>query len=192
MCCWWRDYMWERWRCFCSGWRRNCACRKLADLFCACGAAGLCGGGGTARGGVAGSTDGGHRDLRAHFYRRLDLLSSAALAVLILLMVNPLFVTDTGFLLSFLAIGAIAGIALLLIQRNVQPILYALENWRDVTRDASHRAAMAQFRLDFRDAIFAVTSQMGSRVAKWVQDFGAKRARIGFRVGELFVLSFVL
>ncbi|MGB7729556.1 MAG: ComEC/Rec2 family competence protein [Candidatus Acidiferrum sp.] len=128
----------------------------------------------------------------AHFYRRLDLLNSAALAALALLVANPTFVTDTGFLLSFLAIAKIAGLALPLIQRRVQPILCALENWRDVTRDASHPVAIAQFRLDFRDAIFAATSQMGSRAAKWVQDFGAKSARVGFRVGELFVLSFVL
>ena len=98
------------------------------------------------------------------------MLNSAALAALALLVANPTYVTDTGFLLSFLAIGAIAGLAMPLIQRNVQPILYALENWRDVTRDASHPAAMAQFRLDFRDAIFAATSRMGSRAAKWMQD----------------------
>lgn len=127
-----------------------------------------------------------------HFYRRLDLLNSAALAALALLVANPTYVTDTGFLLSFLAIGAIAGLALPIMQRSVQPVLYALENWRDVTRDGSHPAAMAQFRLDFRDAMFAMTRRLGRRAANWAQDVGAKIARMGCGVGELFVLSFVL
>ncbi len=130
--------------------------------------------------------------LGSYFYRRLDLLNSAALATLALLIADPKFVIDTGFLLSFLAIGAIAGLALPLIQRSVQPFLYALENWRDVTRDASHPAALVQFRLDFRDAIYHLTSRLKDRSAKWAQDLGARTAHVGFRVVELFVLSLVL
>jgi competence protein ComEC len=64
--------------------------------------------------------------LGSFFYRRLDLLNSAAIAALILLIANPLFITDTGFPLSFLAIGAIAGLALPLIHRYLQPFLHAL------------------------------------------------------------------
>ena len=79
--------------------------------------------------------------LGSFFYRRLDLLNSAAIAALVLLVANPQFVSDTGFQLSFWAIGTIAGLALPLIEQRLQPFMRALEAWRDVTRDASHTAA---------------------------------------------------
>src|SRR5690242_9027181 len=44
------------------------------------------------------------------FFRRLDLLNSAALAALILLVARPLAVRDSSFQLTFLAIGCIAGL----------------------------------------------------------------------------------
>jgi competence protein ComEC len=101
-------------------------------------------------------------------------------------------VTDTGFQLSFVAIGAIAGLALPLIQRLAQPYLFALENWRNVTRDTSHVPVLVQFRLDFRDAMFAITGRLKQRYAKWAQDLGAAAARVSLRLGEFFVLSFIL
>jgi competence protein ComEC len=116
------------------------------------------------------------------FYRRLDLLNSAAMAALILLIAKPAFVTDTGFLLSFLAIGAIAGLALPFIQRFLQPYSFALENWRDITRDAHFAPMFVQFRLDFRDAIQAMTSHLKSSYAKRVQDLGAKGALVSLRL----------
>ncbi|HYA64598.1 MAG TPA: DNA internalization-related competence protein ComEC/Rec2 [Candidatus Sulfotelmatobacter sp.] len=126
------------------------------------------------------------------FYRRLDLLNSAALAALILLVANPNFVTDSGFLLSFLAIGCIAGIALPLLDRRVQPFVRAVEAWRDVTRDTNHPPRIVQFRLDFRDALTALTRPLSERPARWAQDFGAKATRTSLRVVELFLLSCVL
>jgi competence protein ComEC len=128
----------------------------------------------------------------AYFYRRLDLLNSAAVAALLLLIANPLYVADTGFQLSFLAIGTIAGLALPVIQRTVQPFLFALENWRDITRDASHPASLVQFRLDFRDVLLAVTSHLRGRSERYLQNLGALTARGGFRLAEVFLLSFVL
>jgi competence protein ComEC len=101
-------------------------------------------------------------------------------------------VVDTGFLLSFLAIGTIAGLAFPVIRRTVQPFLFALENWQDITRDVSHSPALVQFRLDFRDAIFAITSRLSDRCATFVQNIGAMSTRSSFRIIELFVLSFVL
>jgi competence protein ComEC len=43
------------------------------------------------------------------FYRRLDLLNSAAVAALILLLARPLAERDSGFQLTFFAIGALVG-----------------------------------------------------------------------------------
>jgi competence protein ComEC len=130
--------------------------------------------------------------LGTFFYRRLDLLNSAAFAALVLLVANPKFLNDTGFLLSFLAIGTIAGLAMPLIQRSLQPLLHALEGWRDVTRDGRHPAALAQFRLDFRDAILALTATLEGRYARWAQELGAVAAQGTLRLAELFALSFVL
>ena len=44
------------------------------------------------------------------------------------------------FMTAILAIGAIAGLAMPILQRNLQPLLHALEGWRDVTRDGRRPA----------------------------------------------------
>jgi competence protein ComEC len=75
-------------------------------------------------------------------YRRLELMNQAALAALVLLVANPKAISDTSFQLSFLAIGCIAGMALPLIRRYLQPHIHALGGWRDVTRDASFAPAL--------------------------------------------------
>ena len=55
------------------------------------------------------------------FYRRLDLLNSAAIAAMLLLVARPLALRDSSFQLSFVAIGCIAGLALPWLARTVQP-----------------------------------------------------------------------
>ncbi len=87
------------------------------------------------------------------FYRRLEVLNSAGLAALVLLVAKPAALFDASFQFSFLAIACIAGIALPWMERSVQPYLAALRGWRDVTRDGAFSAAQAQFRLDLRDWI---------------------------------------
>lgn len=44
------------------------------------------------------------------FFRRLDLLNSAGIAALILLVAKPLAIRDSSFQLTFLAIGCITGL----------------------------------------------------------------------------------
>jgi competence protein ComEC len=125
-------------------------------------------------------------------YRRLDLLNSAALAALLLLIANPDYLSDSGFLLSFLAIGCIAGIALPFSDRHIDPFARALTEWRDVTRDASYAPIVVQFRIDFRDTVSALTSRLRGRLGRWAQNFAAGAARASLRVVEMLVLSFVL
>jgi competence protein ComEC len=125
-------------------------------------------------------------------YRRLDLLNSAALAALLLLIANPDYLSDSGFLLSFLAIGCIAGIAVPLLDKHIDPFARALNEWRDVTRDASHAPLVVQFRMDFRDAVSFLTSPFRGRPARWAQNCSAGAARASLRVTEMLVLSFVL
>jgi len=126
------------------------------------------------------------------FYRRLELLNSAALAALILLVAKPKAVVDTSFQLSFLAIGCIAGIALPWMERHIQPLVRALRNWRDVTRDASYTPRQVQNRLDLRDAARILTARLSTRAATWSQNAGVIGLRWTCRLCELFVVSLVL
>ena len=126
------------------------------------------------------------------FYRRLDLLNSSALAALILLVANPRSLTDSGFQLSFLAIGCIAGLAAPWMDTHIQPCIRALRGWRDRTRDVSHAPAMVQFRLDLRSACTWMTSRLTGKMQSLTQDGLIKTLGGVFRLGELFVLSLVL
>jgi competence protein ComEC len=130
--------------------------------------------------------------LASFFYRRLEILNSAAVAALALLVAKPSSAFDTSFQLSFLAIGCIAGIAVPWMERHVQPYVGALHGWRDVTRDGAFSARQAQFRLDLRGAAAAMTRRLSARNAKWVQDFGVKGLGWSLRGGEMIALSVVL
>ncbi len=126
------------------------------------------------------------------FYRRLDLLNSASLAALILLVAKPKSVLDNSFQLSFLAIGCIAGLALPWMECHVQPYVRALRGWRDHTRDVSFDPLRAQFRLDLRSACPFVTLHCSKKAAPWLQDCVVNSVGISLRVSELLVMSCVL
>jgi len=130
--------------------------------------------------------------LGTFFYRRLELLNSAALAALILLVAKPKAIVDTSFQLSFLAIGCIAGIAVPWMEIHIQPFVHALRSWRDVTRDAGYTPRQVQYRLDLRDAARVLTASLSTRTAMWTQNTGVTALRGTFRLAELFALSLVL
>jgi competence protein ComEC len=64
------------------------------------------------------------------FFRRLELLDSAAVAALFLLAARPLAVRASSFQLTFVAIGRIAGLALPWLEKTVQPYVRALQSLR--------------------------------------------------------------
>jgi competence protein ComEC len=130
--------------------------------------------------------------LASFFYRRLEILNSAAVAAIALLVAKPSSAFDTSFQLSFLAIGCIAGVAVPWMERHVQPYVGALCGWRDVTRDGAFSARQVQFRLDLRAAAASMTSRLSARDAKWVQDFGVKGLEWSLRGAEMIALSVVL
>jgi len=130
--------------------------------------------------------------LAGFFYRRLEILNSAAVAALVLLVAKPSSAFDTSFQLSFLAIGCIAGVAVPWMERHVQPYVGALYGWRDVTRDGAFSARQVQFRLDLRAAAAALTSRLSARNAKWAEGFGVKALGWSLRGGEMIALSVVL
>ncbi len=130
--------------------------------------------------------------LGGFFYRRLDLLNSAALAALAVLIAHPLAIRDSSFQLTFVAIGCIAGLALPWLSSTVQPYARALRGWRDITRDAGHEPHAAQFRLDVRAALRWIASHSPGQVAKPVQNALAGTLAISFRIWELLALTLVL
>jgi competence protein ComEC len=125
-------------------------------------------------------------------FRRLDLLNSAALTALILLVARPMALLDSSFELTFLAIGCIAALAMPWLERTVQPYARALRGWRDVTKDTSHTASATQFRIDLR----SLTPWLSSRLPRWmgkpVEDTLVAGLAISFRIWELFVLTIIL
>jgi competence protein ComEC len=128
----------------------------------------------------------------AIFYRRLDLLNSAAVAALVLLIARPLTIRDPSFQLTFVAIGCIAGLALPWLAVSVQPYAKALRGWRDVTRDVAHKPHAAQFRIDLRTTVRWISARMPRRAAAPAENALAGGLALTFRLSELLVLTVVL
>jgi competence protein ComEC len=126
------------------------------------------------------------------FFRRLDLLNSAGIAALILLVAKPLAICDSSFQLTFLAIGCIAGLAAPWLAKTVQPYVAALRGWRDVTRDASHEPRAAQFRIDLRAMTRWISSHVPARLGNPAGDALARGIAVSLRVWELLVITLAL
>ena len=130
--------------------------------------------------------------LGGFFYRRLDVLNSAAIAALVLLVAHPLALRDSSFQLTFLAIGCIAGLAAPWLERNVQPYARALRGWRDVTRDAAHTPRAAQFRIDLRSAASWLFARLPRTIATPVENVFVGGLGFTLRAWELMVLTLAL
>jgi competence protein ComEC len=130
--------------------------------------------------------------LGGFFFRRLDLLNSAAISFVLLLAANPLAIRDSSFQLTFVAIGCIAGLAVPLLNGTLQPYVRALKGWRDVTRDASHEPRAAQFRIDLRSAALWISSRLPASVRSFAEYSLAGGLALAFRVSELLALTIVL
>ncbi len=126
------------------------------------------------------------------FFRRLELLNSAAVAALVLLVARPLALRDSSFQLSFLAIFCIAGLALPWLERTVQPYARALRGWRDVTRDVAHEPRPTQLRIDLRSFAQFLEARLPMGIARMPATLMIAVLAFSFRVWELFVLTLVL
>lgn len=130
--------------------------------------------------------------LSGFFFRRLELLNSAAIAALILLIAKPLVLRDSSFQLTFVAIGCIAGLAVPWLEKTVQPYLRALRGWRDVTRDAAHAPRAAQFRIDLRSLERWMSARVPQSLRKTTGYGLAGGLTLTFRVWELLVITIAL
>jgi competence protein ComEC len=126
------------------------------------------------------------------FFRRLDLLNSAGMAALILLVAKPLAVRDSSFQLTFLAVGCIAGLAAPWLTKTVQPYVKALRGWRDVTRDGSHEPRAAQFRIDLRGMARWIELRLPRGLGNRSGDALARGIGLSLRVWELLVITLAL
>lgn len=126
------------------------------------------------------------------FFRRLELLNSAAIAALILLIAKPLALGDSSFQLTFVAIGCIAGLAVPWLEKTAQPYVRALRGWKDVTRDAAHEPHAAQFRIDLRSLDHWLAARVPQDLAKVTAYGFAGSLTLTFRVWELLVVTLAL
>lgn len=126
------------------------------------------------------------------FFRRLDLLNSAGIAALVLMIANPKAVRDSSFQLTFLAIGCIAGLAAPWLKENTQPYVKALRGWRDVARDAAHEPQAAQFRIDLRSAVRWISLRLPPWFGSWTGNILTGGMALALRVCELLVVTIVL
>ncbi len=130
--------------------------------------------------------------IAGYFFRRLELLNSAAIAALVLLIANPMELRDSSFQLSFLSIGCIAGIAVPWMNRHIEPYAKSLRGWRDVTRDAAHKPRIIQFRIDLRSLLDWLAAKNKTISAPILGDTVVFLLRTSFRFWELVLLTFVL
>jgi len=125
------------------------------------------------------------------WFRRVPLIQVVALAALAILAFRPSELTDASFLLSFLAAGSIAALALPWIDASSEPYRRALDHLGDVTRDGAHPARAAQFRLDVRAASRWFAARV-PRIASWMDRVVAFPLRVTFRLWEFIVLTVAL
>ena len=126
------------------------------------------------------------------FFRRIDLLNAVAFAALALLLWRPSELLDSGFQLSFLAAGVIAGLALPWMARTSEPYRNGLRHLGDVTRDAAHPPKIAQFRIEMRLTVQWLAARLPQRLASRAGQILTLPVRAGLRLWEIVLLSAVI
>jgi len=126
------------------------------------------------------------------WFRRLDLLNSAAVAALILLVAKPLLILDGSFQLTFLAVGCVAGMAGPLLDKWSEPYRKALRELTNVDRDAAHAPKVAQFRMDLRSVVGWISQRSPRRIKPLIETPVTSTLDISFRLLEMMVVTVVL
>jgi competence protein ComEC len=127
-------------------------------------------------------------------YRDRNHLNAIAAAGLLMLLWDARSLFDAGFQLSFISVLAIAGIALPLLERTVEPYRRALKNFDSTEYDMQMPPRLAQFRLDLRmiidrAAILLDNKKPARKVVSWVIIRGW---RLAIGSVEVIVISVVL
>ncbi len=123
------------------------------------------------------------------FFRRLDLLHSALIAAFCILFFRPGELADPSFQFSFLAMGAIGGIALPLLDRTAEPLRFALRNVNDVTRDRSFVPRLIQLRIDLRSLTTAFANSLPAWLRSSVPNVTTAPLRAAILIWESCIIS---
>jgi competence protein ComEC len=119
-------------------------------------------------------------------YRERSALNATGFAALAVLMVSPSALFEAGFQLTFLALLAIAGIGLPLLERTSIPCRRALQYVDSSAYDLALEPRLAQFRLDLRLVMGRLARFIGVKPAQWLIIGSARLTLAGF---ELIVVS---
>jgi competence protein ComEC len=119
-------------------------------------------------------------------YRERAALNATAFAALVVLAWAPKTLFEPGFQLTFLALLAISGISLPILERTSEPYRRALANLDSTTYDLSLEPRLAQLRLDLRLVAERLQAFAGARLARWMV---AGAARVCLALYDLAVVS---
>lgn len=123
------------------------------------------------------------------FYRERNELNAVGVAALVVLILQPKTLFDAGFQMTFLAVLAIAGIALPILRRSTQVYRQCLWQLDSTSYDMHLLPKQAQHRLDLRMVISRL-SRLVPRIA--ARGIVVQGMRIGLRITELIFLSLLL
>jgi competence protein ComEC len=119
-------------------------------------------------------------------YRDRSALNATGFAALVVLVLSPAALFEPGFQLTFLALLAITGISLPVLERTSAPYRSALKHLDTTGYDLGLEPKLAQFRLDLRLVTGRLQQFVGKRVAQFIVT-GAIAVSLGFF--ELLLVS---
>lgn len=119
-------------------------------------------------------------------YRDRSGLNATGFAALVVLALSPSALFDAGFQLTFLALLAITGISLPLLEKTSTPYRQALRYLDSTGYDLALKPRLAQFRLDLRLIAGRMAQFLGARLARFIIVGAAAAALALF---ELVVVS---
>jgi len=123
-----------------------------------------------------------------YFYRRRRLLNLLAAVAIVYLVWDPGQLFEAGFQLSFLAVAAIAALAVPLLEASSSPFSAALAGITETNRDPRLPPRAAQFRVELR--LLAETIRCYLKIpATWIARALALAARLIFYAYEMAVIS---
>ncbi len=122
-------------------------------------------------------------------YRDRAGLNALGIAALGILLVNPRTLFEASFQLTFLAVIAVAGVAVPILRRTIYPLQTGLRNLDSPEWDYSQPTRAAQFRVEMRLLRRALGNVVGKRLAN-VSLVGATRVLLS--ASELLFVSVVI
>jgi competence protein ComEC len=122
-------------------------------------------------------------------YRDRAMLNTLGAAALALMIVDPEALFGASFQMTFLCVGLVAGVGLLLLERTIEPYRQGLRNLDALAYDRSLPPWVTQFRLDLRLLLNRLGMLLPGRIPRMLTLAGL---RLLFGFAELIVISAVL